>query len=114
MKAPAWIKPGIYGAIIGAVLVAIVGFSWGGWVTGGTANDRAVSMAHDEVVAAMVPVCLQMAKTDPERLTKLATIKAAETYRRKTVLMDTGWATMPGKDAADRDLATACLAELEL
>jgi alpha/beta superfamily hydrolase len=114
MKIPAWIKPGIYGAIIGAILVAIVGFSWGGWVTGGTAKDMATSMARDDVVAAMVPVCLDMAKTDPERATKLTTIKAADTYQRREALMEAGWATMPGREAPDRDIAKACLAALEL
>ena len=28
--------------------------------------------------------------------------------------METGWATLPGTDAPSRDLADACLAELEL
>ena len=114
MKIPAWLKPGIYGAIVGAVLVAIVGFSWGGWVTGGTANDMAVSMAHDDVVAAMVPVCLGMAKDDPQRATKLATIREASSYQRGAALMEAGWATMPGQDAPDRDIAKACAAALEL
>ena len=114
MKAPAWIKPGIYGAIIGAVLVGVIGFSWGGWVTGGTANDMAVSMARDNVVSAMVPVCLDMARTDPERTAKLTMIKAAETYQRRDALMEAGWATMPGTDAPDRDIAKACLDKLEL
>jgi len=114
MKTPTWFKPGIYGAIIGAALVAVVGFTWGGWVTGGTANDMATSMARDDVVAAMVPVCLDMARTDPERMAKLTTIKAAETYQRRNALMDAGWATMPGSDAPDQDIAKACLAKLEL
>lgn len=114
MNIPTWLKPGIYGAIGGAVLLAIVGFSWGGWVTGGTANDMAMSMAHDDVVAAMVPVCLDMAKTDPLRATKLATIKEASNYQRGNALMEAGWATMPGSDEPDRDIAKACAKALEL
>ena len=83
-------------------------------MTGGAANDMAVSMAHDDVVAAMVPVCLDMAKTDPQRATKLATIKEASSYQRGNALMDAGWATMPGRDAPDRDIAKACVEALEL
>ncbi|OOY16184.1 hypothetical protein [Thioclava sp. DLFJ4-1] len=114
MNTPEWLKPGIYGAAIGAVIVGIVGFTWGGWVTGGTASDRAMTMAHDDVVAAMVPVCVEMARTDPERDAKLETIRAASTYQKRAVLMEAGWATVPGTDSPDRDIAQACLAKLEL
>ena len=71
MNTPEWLKPGIYGAVIGAVFVGVVGFTWGGWVTGGTANDRAMAMSQDDVVASMVPVCLEMARSDPARAEKL-------------------------------------------
>lgn len=114
MNTPEWLKPGIYGALIGAVFVGTVGFTWGGWVTGGTANDRAMAMSRDDVVASMVPVCLDMARSDPARVDKMETIRAASTYQRRDALMAAGWSTMPGTDAPNRDIAQACLAELEL
>jgi hypothetical protein len=114
MNTPEWLKPGIYGALVGAALVGIVGFTWGGWVTGGTADDMASAMARDDVVAAMVPVCLDIARTDPERADKLATIKAATTYKRREAVMAAGWATVPGTEGPDRDIAQACLTALEL
>jgi len=114
MTTPDWIKPGLYGALIGGVAVAILGFTWGGWVTGGTAHDQATAMARDEVVAAMVPVCLGMAERDPDRLETLATIRAATSYRRRDALMATGWATMPGTEAPSRDVAQAGLAALDV
>jgi hypothetical protein len=114
MKTPEWLKPGLYGAVIGAVFVGVVGFTWGGWVTGGTSNDRAMAMSRTDVVASMVPVCLDMARSDPTRADKLATIRAASTYQRRDALMTAGWATMPGTDAPDRDIAQACLKELDL
>jgi len=114
MNTPEWLKPGIYGALAGAAFIGFVGFTWGGWVTGGTANDRAMTMAHDGVVAALVPICLDMARTDPQRADKMATIKAASTYQRRDALMTAGWATVPGTDAPDRDIAQACLAALDV
>lgn len=114
MNTPEWLKPGIYGAVIGAALVGIVGFSWGGWVTGSTANDRAMTMSRDDVVASMVPVCLDLAQSDPARAEKLATIRDATTFQRRNALMEAGWATMPGTDTPNRDIAQACLEELEL
>ena len=114
MNTPGWLKLGIYGALIGAVFVGVVGFTWGGWVTGGTANDKAMAMSRDNVVASIVPVCLGMARSDPARADKMATIRAASTYQRRNAVMAAGWATVPGTDAPDRDIAQACLAALEL
>ena len=36
----AWLKPGIWGAVVGSILTMIVGFSWGGWTTSSTALQR--------------------------------------------------------------------------
>ena len=33
MQIPTWVKPAVYGAGAGAVALAIIGFTWGGWVT---------------------------------------------------------------------------------
>lgn len=114
MNTPEWLKPGIYGALIGAAFVGVVGFTWGGWVTGGTANERAMTMSHNDVVASVVPVCLDMSQSDPGRAEKLETIRAASTSQRRDAVMAAGWATVPGTDAPDRDIAQACLAALEL
>jgi hypothetical protein len=114
MIIPEWLKPGVYGALIGAVFVGIAGFTWGGWVTGGTANDRAMEMSRDAVVASMVPVCLDISRSDPARAEQLETIRAASTYQRRNAVMAAGWATVPGTEAPDRDLAQACLAVLDV
>ena len=114
MTTPEWLKPGIYGAVLGAAFIGIVGFSWGGWMTGGNANKMANEMAQDEVIAALVPFCLDMSRTDNERIAKLATIRDASTFKRRDALMATGWATMPGADAPNRDLAQACMEGLDL
>lgn len=114
MNAPEWLKPSLYGAAAGAIIISIAGFSWGGWVTGKTSSDRSIAMARDNVVTALVPVCLDMARTDPKRTAKMAAIRAASTFRRRDALMDTGWATVPGANAPDREIAQACLAALDV
>jgi hypothetical protein len=114
MTAPERLRPGVYGAVIGALSISIIGFTWGGWVTGDTSNERALAMSRTEVVAAMVPVCLEKAGADPESAIKLDAIRAASTFQRRDALMAAGWATMPGTEAPDRDIAQACLAALAL
>lgn len=114
MSTPEWLKPGIYGAAAGAVAVSIIGFSWGGWMTGGSASKMATSMARDEVTLAMVPICLEISRLDPDRVAKLATIRSASTYNRRDAVMEAGWATVPGSESPNRDLAAACIDGLEL
>lgn len=114
MTFPEWTKPGVYGAIIGAVAVSIIGFGWGGWMTGGSANKMAKTMAVEEVTQAMVPVCLQLSAADPDRISKLATIREAKGYNRQKAIMAAGWATFPGSETPSRDLADACGDGLQL
>ena len=114
MKFPEWTKPGIYGALGGAAAVAIAGFSIGGWVTGGTAERMAKTMSDKQVTMALVPVCVDIAANDPERASKVKSIKNAARYNQHTEVMNAGWATVPGTTAANRDLARACLDELNL
>src|SRR5881227_3655757 len=47
--------PLLQGIAIGAVASMVIGFSWGGWVTGGTANKLAAERADTAVVAALTP-----------------------------------------------------------
>lgn len=112
MKTPEWLKPALYGAVVGAVALAIAGFSWGGWVTGGSADRMAAEKARHEVVAALVPICIEKSKQDPRLDAMLAQLKAASNYKRSGMLMDTGWATMPGSEDPNRSVASACMEQL--
>ena len=114
MTFPEWTKPGVYGALVGAAAVSILGFTWGGWTTAGSADEMAQNLASEEVTLAMVPVCLDLSETDVARVEKLATLQEASRFQRRDAMMETGWATLPGTDAPSRDLAEACLAGLEL
>ena len=112
MNTPKWLKPGVSGAVVGAAALAIVGFSWGGWVTGATAAKLAGSQAKREVVAALVPICLERSSQDPQAGDTLTELKNTSSYKRVDVLMETGWATMPGASKPSRDVARACALEL--
>ena len=112
MNIPKWLKPGLYGAAAGAIALAIVGFSWGGWVTGSTAKQMAAEQARLEVVAALVPICIQQSSQDPKVVETLALLKDTSTYQRSDMLMKAGWATMPGSSDPNRNVARACMEQL--
>lgn len=112
MNIPDRLKHGLVGAVAGAIALSIVGFSWGGWVTGGTAKQMASDQARLEVVAALVPICLEQSSQDPQVVATLAELKDTINYRRSEMLMKAGWATMPGSSDPNRDVARACMERL--
>jgi hypothetical protein len=56
MNLPNGILPALIGAGIGALAVAVLGFTVGGWMTGGTAQTRTDTAVSEALVAAMTPV----------------------------------------------------------
>ena len=108
MQTPEWLKPGLYGAVCGAIALAVTGFTWGGWVTGGTAKQMAVDQSRTDLVAALSLICLEQAKSDPQVIERTAAIKTAASYNRGDLVMKHGWATMPGTTEANRQVANAC------
>lgn len=113
MNIPNYLRPGLTGAVIGAAALAIVGFSWGGWVTGESAEQMASDRAEEQVIQAMVPICLAQSKQDPSLTQTLAHMADAREYARHTIVAEAGWATMPGSEEANKDLARACADSLE-
>jgi hypothetical protein len=91
-----------------AVLTMIVGFGWGGWVTGGTARQTAETMARDAVVQRLAPICVVQSGRDPAKAPKLVAMKDESSWQRGEYVGKQGWATMPGEQEPDRKVAEAC------
>jgi hypothetical protein len=92
-----------------AVLTMIVGFNWGGWVTGGTAQQRVDTGAQDAVALRLVPICVAQFNSDPQQASKLVELKAiTSSWERPDYVKKQGWATMPGEKTPDKDVASAC------
>lgn len=113
MNIPEWLKPGLCGAVVGGVIVSVGGFAWGGWMTGSSANRMAQELAHSKVIEALVPICVDLSRKDINRAQKLEKIQSISSYKQREAMMETGWATVPGSDTPDRDLAYACFAALD-
>ncbi|MGI9419899.1 MAG: hypothetical protein ACR2RA_18905 [Geminicoccaceae bacterium] len=101
-------KPILMGAIGGAVALAIVGFGLGGWVTGGTAEELAEDRADSAVVAALAPICVAQFQQQSGVDTRLSELSEIRSFKRATYIVDGGWATMPGSEASNKDVARAC------
>ena len=111
-----YIKPFVWGLVVSAILTMIIGFSWGGWVTGGTAQKTAEETADKAVVDRLAPICVTQFNQDPEKDKKLQELKEISSYQRGDYVEKQGWATMPGEKEPDSEVADECakrLVELE-
>jgi len=109
MNIPIETKPALWGVAGGAVALAIVGFTWGGWVTGGEAQRSAKVQVDDAVVAALAPVCVDHFRRAVEAPANLATLKKLDAWLQGDFVEKGGWAAVvpAAADAAQRTSAVA-------
>ena len=109
MNIPKQTEPFLWGAAAGAIALAIVGFSWGGWVTGGKAEQLAGARAEQAMVSSLTPICVAQFRKDPKAQASLAALKATDSWKQSDYVSEGGWATMPGSTAQpSREVASAC------
>jgi hypothetical protein len=110
---PIWVKPGVWGIVLGSILTMILGFSYGGWTTSGTATRVAKQQADTAVTTALVPLCVAQSKADRGAAKKLGELKAiSSSYEQQEFVTKTGWATVPGSEGPNREVAEACASAL--
>jgi len=88
MNVPASVKPAAWGAIGGAIAAIVIGFAWGGWVTGGTAGKMETASAQAAIVLAFTPLCVAKAEQQPEQIVLL---KEESSYKRRDFVIEAGW-----------------------
>ncbi|MFZ1151152.1 MAG: hypothetical protein WAR76_15670 [Xanthobacteraceae bacterium] len=103
----------LQGIAIGAVASMVIGFSWGGWMTGGTAIKLADERANSAVVAALAPICVEKFLQNSDAKANLAVLqKISSNWQQGQYLEKGGWATQPGASSPDYHLARACAEKL--
>ena len=96
----------LQGAAVGVVASMVIGFSWGGWMTGGTANKLAADRADTAVMAALTPVCAEKFMQNSDAKANLAALQKISTFwEQGDYVVKGGWAT-------GYDLARACAEKL--
>ena len=102
-------KTAVFWSWVGSVvLTMIIGFAWGGWVTGGTARSMAQTIAEEAVVKRLAPMCVVQFNRDPGKEQKLAVLKGTDSWQREEYVQKQGWATMPGEEKPDSKVASEC------
>ena len=104
-----------------AVLATIVGFSWGGWTTGGTAREMAADAAAQARQELAAVVCVDRFMAAPNAGVQLTALKEiTSSYQQSKFVEEGGWAlivpasTPPDRKASadDRKAAGLCATEL--
>jgi hypothetical protein len=111
LQAP-WLKPAIWGAIGGSVATMVIGFSWLGWVLGGTAEKMASERATSAVVVALTPSCVARFMQQPDFVAKLAQFQKIDSWKQREFVEEGGWATPRGDKTPNSAVANACAEEL--
>ena len=112
MKISQSLKPGIWGAVIGAVAITVVGFSWLGWTSGSTAEQMAADRAQTAVVGVLTPICVEKFQQQTDASAKLAELNKASSWDRGSMIEKGGWATLPGSGTPNSAVARACAERL--
>jgi hypothetical protein len=95
--------------VVGTV---IVGFAWGGWVTGGTAGEmvrKADRGARAELAAA---ICVDRFENGPDAAARLTALKGSESWKRDEFIEKGGWVTLAGIDKPVTGAADLCAQRL--
>ena len=106
------IKTGIWGAVIGAVAITVVGFSSLGWRSSSTAEQMAADRAETAVVGVLTPICVEKFQHQANASTKLAELNKVSSWDRESMIEKGGWATVPGSDTPNSAVARACAERL--
>jgi hypothetical protein len=75
----------------------VIGFSWGGWALGSTANRLAAEQANTAVVAVLTPICVEKFLQNGDAQANLAALREiSSNWQQGQYLEKGGWATRPG------------------
>jgi hypothetical protein len=96
------------GASFGALATMIIGFGWGGWVLGKTADTNTTRLVNAALVQAYGPVCIERFKQQPNVEAKWVELTKLESWRRDNYIKESGFATPPGATSPNSAVADAC------
>ncbi len=97
----------LQGAAAGAVATMFVGFYWGGWSLGSTADKMAKERSDLAVIAALAPVCAEKFRAQPDAEAKKVALSKVDSWKRRDEFPKE-FITIPGESYPNSALADAC------
>lgn len=90
----------------------IIGFGFGGWVTGGTSAERVAAAANGARHELASAICVKEFMQASNAKTRLADLKKADWFQRDEIVAGNGWATMPDRKEPNTAVAEMCASQL--
>jgi hypothetical protein len=107
MEPRSQLKPALWGA----AALAIIGFTWGGWITGGKADVFARQQVQAALVEVLTPMCVDKFNRAENAQARLVEFKKmTSSWERERFVRDNEWAKF-GKESNSR-IVDACAPEL--
>jgi hypothetical protein len=97
-----------WSCVASAVIAIVIGFSWGGWVTGGTSAERVKNAVQDARADLAAAICVGRFQHSPDAAAQYAALKDASFWKRDDVVEKNGWANLPGLKEPVEDSASRC------
>jgi len=101
----------LQGAAVGAVATMVVGFNWGGWSLGSTADKMAKERSDLAVIGALAPVCAANFRALPDAEAKKVALSKVDSWKRADEFPKE-FVTLPGESYPSSALVNACSALL--
>ncbi len=101
-----------WSCIASIILTMLVGFSWGGWVTNGTAQKMSASAASTAEAQLAAAYCVTAFEKAPDAATQLAALKKTESWQRNDFINKGGWDKLPGEHNPVDGAANLCAQKL--
>ena len=97
----------LQGAAVGAAATIVVGFNWGGWSLGSTADKMAKERSELAVIAALAPVCADKFRALPDAKAKTVVLSKVYPWKRADEFPNE-FVTLPGETSPSSALVDAC------
>lgn len=105
----------VWACVATAVATIVVGFNWGGWVTGGSSLQAATAAGKTARGELASSICVERFKAAPDATGKMTEFKAlSDSYKKRQFIEAGGWASMPGETSVDSNIAESCGAALSV
>jgi hypothetical protein len=95
-----------------AVLTMVVGFSWGGWMTSGSATKQAQAAGQHAAAELAANICVKRFLAAPNAQAQLAELKKVDSWKRDSFVQDGGWVTFANMEKPVTGAAEICADQL--
>jgi hypothetical protein len=90
----------------------VIGFTWGGWVTGATVADRTKQAVRAAEAQLAANLCVGRFEKSADAATELAALKSTEYWQRDEFVTKGPWLKLPGVDQPIPGAANLCVERL--